>query len=108
MLAISLNVDVNVLVLGDLLFLRWNWQVGSEVMVIFRSVDVDVLDGWKLDLALDASLFDLCRWLLGDVAIRRREDAKGNWYAGIEIQGAGCQAQEIFSFNTRRVLLLYS
>lgn len=107
-LAISLNVDVNVLVLGDLLSLGWNWQVGSEVVVIFRSVDVDVLDLWKLDLTLDVSLFDLCRWLLGDVAIRRREDAKGNWYAGIEIQGAGCQAQEIFSFNTRRVLLLYS
>lgn len=107
MLAISLNVDVDVLVLGDLLSLGWNWQIGSEVVVIFRSVDVDVLDLWKLDLALDVNLFDLCR-SFGDVAIRRRKDAKGNWYAGIEIQGAGCQAQEIFSFNTRRVLLLYS
>lgn len=95
-LAVSLNVDVDVLLFDDMLSLGWNWQVGGEVMVIFRSVDIDVLDLWKLDLTLDVSLFDLCR-RLGDVAIRRREDAKGNWYAGIEIQCAGCQAQEISS-----------
>ena len=91
MLAVSFNVDVNVLVLDDTLSVSvgWNWQVGAEVMVILRSVDIDVLGLWELELALDVGLFDLCS-RLGDVAIRRREDAKGNWYAGVEIQGAGC------------------
>lgn len=101
MFAVSFNVDMNVLFFDAMLSLGWNWQVGSEVMVIFRSVDVDVRDLWKLDLTLDVSLFDLCR-RLGDAAIRRREDAKGNWYAGIEIQSAGCQAQEISSRSHKK------
>lgn len=83
MLAVSFNVDVNLLLNNVLL-----WSYDSRELVLFS---LDLLR--KLDLTLDVSLLDFGGWSL-DVAIRRREDAKGNWDAGIEVQIAGCQAQD--------------
>ncbi len=72
-----------------------------------------MLNLWKPDLTLGVSLFDLCR-RFGDAAIRRREDAKGNRDAGIEIQIAGIQVQRsllvylsLYERKTRRGLLLH-
>lgn len=58
---------------------------------------------WKLDLRLDVRCLDLGGD--GDVAVRRRKDAKGNRYAGVKVQIAGALARESSSrmpFDVRK------
>lgn len=82
-LAVSFNVDVNLFLNKVLL-----WSYDSRKPLLFS---LDLVG--KLDLTLDVSLFNFCDWSFS-VLVRRREDAKGNWDARVEVQIAGCQARE--------------
>ena len=88
MLAVSFDVNVNLLLYEILL----RWYDSRKAMLLVSLVE--------LDLALDVCLLNFGSLY---VAIRGREDAKGDRNAGIEIQIAGSLARrELFSCSFRR------